>query len=86
MRKPKKQKQPLSQQLWDSSATQFLEAANFALRFFFRVTLNRPEMCRHLTMVQQSQKLPTVLSKEDVLQRRSTWNLMPAAREECDRH
>src|SRR5215469_15699863 len=22
-----------------------------ALRFFFRVTLNRPEMCRHLTMV-----------------------------------
>ena len=39
-----------------------------ALRFFFRVTLNRPEMCRHLTMVRQSQKLPTVLSKEEVLQ------------------
>ena len=33
-----------------------------------RVTLNRPEMCRHLTMVRQSQKLPTVLSKEEVLQ------------------
>ena len=28
-----------------------------ALRFFFRVTLNRPEMCRHLTIVRQSQKL-----------------------------
>src|SRR5262249_57361603 len=27
-----------------------------------------PEMCRHLTMVRQSQKLPTVLSKEEVLQ------------------
>jgi integrase/recombinase XerD len=39
-----------------------------ALRFFFRVTLNRPEMCRHLTMVRQPQKLPTVLSKEEVLQ------------------
>src|SRR5690349_5383994 len=39
-----------------------------ALRFFFGVTLNRPEMCRHLTMVRQPQKLPTVLSKEEVLQ------------------
>ena len=39
-----------------------------ALRFFFRVTLNRPEMCRHLTMVRQAQKLPTVLSMEEVLQ------------------
>src|SRR5215467_9485314 len=39
-----------------------------ALRFFFRVTLNRPAMCRHLTMVRQPQKLPTVLSKEEVLQ------------------
>jgi len=39
-----------------------------ALRFFFRVTLNRPEMCRHLTMVRQPQKLPTVLSKEEVLE------------------
>ena len=28
-----------------------------ALRFFFRVTLNRPEMCRHLTMVRQAQYL-----------------------------
>jgi site-specific recombinase XerD len=39
-----------------------------ALRFFFRVTLDRPDMCRHLTLVRQSQKLPTVLSKEEVLQ------------------
>jgi site-specific recombinase XerD len=39
-----------------------------ALRFFFRVTLGRPEMCKHLTLVRQSQKLPTVLSKEEVLQ------------------
>ena len=41
-----------------------INSAVSALRFFFRVTLNRPEMCRHLTMVRQSQKLPTVLSKE----------------------
>src|SRR5262245_57678574 len=45
-----------------------INSAVSALRFFFRVTLNRPEMCRHLTMVRQSQKLPTVLSKEEVLQ------------------
>jgi integrase/recombinase XerD len=45
-----------------------INSAVSALRFFFRVTLNRPEMCRHLTMVRQAQKLPTVLSKEEVLQ------------------
>src|SRR6516225_3618927 len=39
-----------------------------ALRFFFRVTLDRADMCRHLTLVRQPQKLPTVLSKEEVLQ------------------
>jgi integrase/recombinase XerD len=45
-----------------------INSAVAALRFFFRVTLNRPAMCRHLTMVRQSQKLPTVLSNEEVLQ------------------
>ncbi|HXW29804.1 MAG TPA: hypothetical protein VEK55_10605, partial [Xanthobacteraceae bacterium] len=44
-----------------------------ALRFFFRVTLSRPEMCRHLTIVRQAQKLPTVLTKEEV------WRLIEAA-------
>jgi site-specific recombinase XerD len=39
-----------------------------ALRFFFRVTLDRPELCRHLTLVRQPRKLPVVLSKEEVLQ------------------
>jgi len=45
-----------------------INSAVSALRFFFRVTLNRPEMCRHITMVRQAQKLPTVLSKEEILQ------------------
>jgi integrase/recombinase XerD len=39
-----------------------------ALRFFFRVTLDRPEMSRHLTLVPQPRKLPTVLSQEEVVQ------------------
>jgi site-specific recombinase XerD len=38
-----------------------------ALRFFFRVTLDRPEMARHLTLVRQPRKLPSVLSEEEVL-------------------
>jgi integrase/recombinase XerD len=37
-----------------------------ALRFFFRVTLDRPEMARHLTLVRQPRKLPSVLSQEEV--------------------
>jgi hypothetical protein len=38
-----------------------------ALRFFFRVTLDRPEMGRHLTLVRQPRKLPNVLNEEEVL-------------------
>jgi integrase/recombinase XerD len=38
-----------------------------ALRFFFRVTLDRPEMARHLTLVRQPRKLPSVLSQEEVV-------------------
>jgi integrase/recombinase XerD len=37
------------------------------LRFFFRVTLGRPEMASHLTLVRQEQKLPVVLSPEEVV-------------------
>jgi integrase/recombinase XerD len=38
-----------------------------ALRFFFRVTLDRPDMTRHLTLVRQPRWLPSVLSQEDVV-------------------
>jgi site-specific recombinase XerD len=37
-----------------------------ALRFFFRVTLNHPEMGRHLTLVRLPEKLRDVLSEEEV--------------------
>jgi site-specific recombinase XerD len=37
-----------------------------ALRFFFTVTLDRPEMARHLTFVGEPRKLPAVLSPEEV--------------------
>ena len=45
-----------------------MNSAVSALRFFFRVTLDRPEMCRHLTQVRQERKLPVVPSKEEVRQ------------------
>jgi integrase/recombinase XerD len=37
-----------------------------ALRFFFTVTLDRPEMARHLTFVREPRKIPVVLSSEEV--------------------
>jgi site-specific recombinase XerD len=37
-----------------------------ALRFFFTVTLDRPEMVRHLTSVREPRKIPAVLSPEEV--------------------
>jgi integrase/recombinase XerD len=37
-----------------------------ALRFFFTVTLDRPEMARHLTFVREPRKMPAVLSPEEV--------------------
>ena len=38
-----------------------------ALRFFFTTTCDRPEMARYLRLVKQSQKLPVVLTTEEVL-------------------
>jgi integrase len=38
-----------------------------ALRFFFKVMLDRPETTRHLVFVYQPRKLPRVLSPEGVL-------------------
>jgi integrase/recombinase XerD len=37
-----------------------------ALRFFFTVTLDRPEMGRYLTFVREPRKMPVVLSPEEV--------------------
>jgi len=37
-----------------------------ALHFFFTVTLDRPEMARHLTFVREPRKMPAVLSPDEV--------------------
>ena len=43
-----------------------INSAVSALRFFFGVTLDRPDMERHLTFVREPRKLPVVLSPEEV--------------------
>ena len=44
-----------------------INAAIAALRFFFNVTLERPDLVRHLTSVHEPRKLPVVLNQEEVL-------------------
>jgi site-specific recombinase XerD len=43
-----------------------LKATATALRFFFTVTLERPELARHLTSVHQPRRAPVVLNEEEV--------------------
>lgn len=43
-----------------------VNSAVSALRFFFTVTLDRPDLARRLTVVRQPRKLPAVLSTEEV--------------------
>ena len=44
-----------------------MNATVTALRFFFKVTLDRPETTRRLVLVYEPRKLPRVLSPEEVL-------------------
>jgi hypothetical protein len=44
-----------------------INATVTVLPFFFKVTLDRPEMTRHLVFVCEPRKLPRVLSPEEVL-------------------
>ena len=43
-----------------------INAAVAALRFFFNVTLERPDLVRHLTTVNTPRRAPVVLSQEEV--------------------
>jgi integrase/recombinase XerD len=43
-----------------------INSAVCALRFFFKVTLEKPDLVRHLAPVQQPRKAPVVLSQEEV--------------------
>src|SRR6266849_6647030 len=39
-----------------------INGSDAALRFFFTVTLDRPEMARHLTFVREPRRIPVILS------------------------
>ena len=43
-----------------------INSAVSALRFFFTVTLDRPDLARRLTVVPQPRRIPAVLSVEEV--------------------
>jgi integrase/recombinase XerD len=43
-----------------------INSAVSALRFFFVVTLDRPDLARRLTVVRQPRRLPAVLSAEEI--------------------
>jgi site-specific recombinase XerD len=43
-----------------------INSAVSALRFFFTVTLDRPDLARRLTVVRQPRRLPAVLSADEV--------------------
>ena len=43
-----------------------INSAVAALRFFFTVTLDRPDLARRLTVVREPRRLPSVLSVEEV--------------------
>jgi len=44
-----------------------VNSAVSALRFFFNVTLERPDLVRHLTSVQEPRRAPVVLNQEEVV-------------------
>ena len=48
------------------AGTPKINATVSALRFFFNVTLDRPDLARHLSFVHEPRKVPVVLSSEEV--------------------
>src|SRR5580765_6457178 len=48
------------------TGTPKINATVSALRFFFNVTLDRPELAKHLSFMREPRKVPVVLSPEEV--------------------
>ena len=44
-----------------------INSAIAALRFFFNVTLERPELVRHLTTVHKPRRAPVVLNQDEII-------------------
>ena len=50
----------------NGAGTPKINATVAALRFFFRVTLDRPDLVKHLSFIHEPRKVPVVLSPEEV--------------------
>src|ERR1700688_161524 len=50
----------------NGAGTPKINATVAALRFFFRVTLDRPDLVKHLSFIHEPRKVPVVLSTEEV--------------------
>jgi integrase/recombinase XerD len=50
----------------NGAATPKINATVAALRFFFKVTLDRPDLAKHLSFIHEPRKIPVVLSPEEV--------------------
>ena len=48
------------------AGTPTIDATCAALRFFFKITLDRPDLAKHLTFIHEPRKVPVVLSPEEV--------------------
>src|SRR6202007_2150369 len=48
------------------AGTPTINATVAALRFFFKVTLDRPDLAKHLSFIHEPRKVPVVLSPEEV--------------------
>src|SRR5471030_2784644 len=48
------------------AGTPKINATVSALRFFFNVTLDRPDLAKHLSFMHEPRKVPVVLSPEEV--------------------
>src|SRR3984957_17545650 len=48
------------------AGTPKINASVAALRFFFKVTLDRPDLVKHLSFIHEPRKVPVVLSPEEV--------------------
>jgi site-specific recombinase XerD len=48
------------------AGTPKINATVAALRFFFKVTLDRPDLVKHLSFIHEPRKAPVVLSPEEV--------------------
>jgi site-specific recombinase XerD len=72
-----------------------INSAVTALRFFFTVTLDRPDLARRLTVVREPRRLPAVLSVEEVTlllqapgpsRAKAVKTATPCCRPSCLRH